>query len=855
MSRPDRTGPPAERRIAVIGMAVRLPGADTVDRFWDDVLAGRGHTRRFSPAELVAAGVPVADANDPEFVGASALLDDITGFDAELFGMSQREAAYTDPQHRLFLEVCRHALDDAGYAGGTERVGVFGGTGFHLHPLGGYLRRNLDGRVFDAEFPDNHVSGLQVVFGNHVDFVATRTAFRLGLTGPAVTVQTGCSTGLVGVNLSAQAMWAGDADLAVVATAAIHLPQVLGYRYVKGSIFSRTGVCRAFDAASDGIVTGNGAAAVVLKPLDRALADGDGIHAVILGIGVNNDGGGKRAYAAPSASGQTSAIRRALAVSGVDPAEVRYVETHGTGTFKGDPVEFAALAAGYRSSAGRTGYCALGSVKPSIGHLDSGAALPSLIKAIGVVRRGVIPPLANFTAANPSLPLAGSPFYLPSEPAEWPSGPPDAGPRRAGVTALGIGGTNVHLIVEEPPSEPASSQVSARRPAEVGVLPLSAASRVALTEVAAGMAAHLRDRPDTDPTDLVTTAALGRRHLRHRLAVVGSTLDDLLRGLDDFGNSTPSGRYVTGTISAADDPDADTVAAADNGVDGPDPRLTAERYCAGVPIDWTAVLGAHRGRRIRLPGYPFQRRRHWIGPPPVPPVPPVSPVPPMTSNDVGLAGLAAEGAAMSGLSGGNGVAAGVSVDAVLASVREATAAQVGCDIAEVAPDTAFTVLGADSLSMVNMARRLEEDYGVRVTMRELFEVGDTPRKLATIVAERTRVAAPADSGPAATAPPKPVEPPQAAEPAVPPDAGAPAVPVVPPAAASSSPAAAAGGADAAVAAAARAVESVAAGLQQMATAQTQLIAQVSQLVAQQTALLRQSSQHAQQCRCGNAGNE
>ena len=682
--------------LAIIGTAVRLPGADTVEKYWSDTFEGKVHIRRFTPDELIDAGVPEEDARAPEFVGASALLDNVSGFDAAAFGMSPREAAITDPQHRLFLEVCEQALESSGYSGATSRVGLMGNTGFHLHPLEGYLRRSLDGRVFDADFPRNHVTGLQVVFGNHTDFVATKAAFRLGLTGPVMTVQTGCSSGLVGVRLAGQALRDGDADIMVVASAAVHVPQILGHRHVKGSVSSRTGCCRVFDAASDGTVTGNGAAAVVLKRLDQALADGDAIEAVVLATAVNNDGDSKAAYAAPSAVGQSAVIAQALDTAGIDCGQIGYVETHGTGTFKGDPIEFDALDRVYRGRTTRTGYCALGSAKANIGHLDSGAALPGLIRAIGVLRHGVIPPLAGHTAPNPRLNLTDSPFYLPDRARSWP----DDLPRLAAVTGLGVGGTNAHLILGLPQE---SAPARPRRGARPTFLPLSAATSEALVALATDWLEHLTATPGLAADSVAATAGAGRRHHRQRLALIGSTIREWRDGLTDFIAGEDSDRYLLGTAGRAE------------GLDPVAP--SAEAYRRGVPITWA---GGHP--RLRLPTYPYQRTRHWIGPPPPQEEP--APTPSPTGEE------------------------SMSFDQVLAHVRATAAKQLGHPLEQITPDTSFLELGADSLIMVDLARGLEETYGVKVTMRELFEDGATPTALATLVTSRMPAAPPSKPEPA-----------------------------------------------------------------------------------------------------------
>ncbi|MGI5450251.1 type I polyketide synthase [Streptomyces sp. CA-243310] len=517
--------------MAVIGMALRFPGADTPARYWDDIRSGASHVRPFTEAEFASAGLPEDLYRAPDFTGASALLPGIDGFDAAFFGMSGREATLTDPQQRLFLECCHHVLEDAGRAGTSERVGVYASIGYRLYSLHSYLASQIgrqgtsgtSGTPGTAATPGTPgaqgVPGAsgdwaevkQIQVGNHPDFTATRAAFRLGLTGPAVNVATACSSGLVSVHLACQALLAGDADLMVVGSAALHLPQITGHRHVRGSTISRTGAVRAFDAAADGTVGGNGVAAVLLKPLARALADGDTVHGVILGSAVTNDGADKAGFAAPGVAGQRDAVLGALANAGVGADTIGYLEAHGTGTYKGDPIEFAALTEAYRRHTDRIGFCALGSTKPAIGHLDSAAGLAGLIKALLVLRHATIPPLVNLTRPNPLLGVESSPFTLPRRAAPWTVD----GPRRAGVHSIGMGGTNAHVILEEAPAAPA-------RPSGGPVpalLPLSAQSPRALDDSARALRDTLRGRPDLAPADVLTTLALGRRHLRHRLVV------------------------------------------------------------------------------------------------------------------------------------------------------------------------------------------------------------------------------------------------------------------------------------------------------------------------------------------------
>ncbi|WP_223774321.1 type I polyketide synthase [Streptomyces sp. 135] len=513
--------------VAVVGMSFRLPGADTPEEYWRTIRDGADRIRRFTEAELAAAGIPEEQYRADDFVGASGVLEDIAGFDAGFFGMSAHEARITDPQQRLFLECVHHALEDAGYAGGqgadSHHVGVYASTGYHLYSLQTYLQNNV--------LPDgvaDWVAGLQITIGNYTDFAANRAAYRLGLTGPAINVQTACSSSLTAVYLAAQSVAHGECDIAVAGATAVHVPQVLGYQYVKGSILSKSGHLRPFDADADGTVGGTGVAALVLKRLDRALADGDHVHGVIRGWGVNNDGADKRAFSAPSADGQRGAIRRALEKAGVGADTIGYLETHGTGTFKGDPIEFEGATAAFRADTDRTGYCALGSVKANIGHLDVCSGLASLIKALLVLRHGVIPPMAGFRRPNPALDLAASPFYIPESPRPWPRG--DA-PRRACVSSFGVGGTNVHVVLEEAP-EAAPRPAAADTPPPPDILVVSGHTEGALTDNARALRDHLRAHPDTHPADVVTTLALGRAHRRHRLAVRGDTVAAFTEALD-----------------------------------------------------------------------------------------------------------------------------------------------------------------------------------------------------------------------------------------------------------------------------------------------------------------------------------
>ncbi|WP_232665904.1 type I polyketide synthase [Pseudonocardia sp. TRM90224] len=500
---PDPSG-----AIAVIGMTGRFPGARTVDEYWHNLIAGVETIGRFTHDELAAGGVPERLYTDDRYVPARGVLGGADLFDAEYFSMSPREAELTDPQQRLFLECVESALQDAGYDSErlAERVGVFAGCS-----ASSYLRTIH--RSIDAEDLDE----TQVKIGNDVDFLTTRVAYKLNLSGPCVTVQTACSTGLVAVHLACQSLLDGECTMAVAGAASIVYPEETGHLYEEASIGSPDGHCRAFDAAARGTVGGNGCGAVVLKPLAAAIRDRDHIRCVILGSAINNDGSSKVGFTAPSVKGQRNAIRRAHAVAGVAAASISYVEAHGTGTPLGDPIEVAALTQAFGPDPASEP-CLIGSVKPNIGHLDAAAGLAGFIKAALVVERGRIPPTLHFTEPNPEAGLEDGRFRVVAEPTPWPAG---SSPRRAGVSSFGIGGTNAHAVVQEFPPQPRHDTGGSWQ-----VLPLSARNDTILGRAAGELVRHLRTDPGVALGDVAFTLQTGRRELDHRLAVVAQSVQE-----------------------------------------------------------------------------------------------------------------------------------------------------------------------------------------------------------------------------------------------------------------------------------------------------------------------------------------
>ena len=494
--------------IAIVGMAVNLPGAASLDDFWRNLAGGVESISRLDPAALKAAGESPVILRRAEYVPAAGLLDGYDMFDAAFFGFSPREAAILDPQHRKFLECAWEALENAAHmpADFEGRVGVFAGCS-----AGSYLYRNL---LTNPDLVEDLGPFQLRNTGNDKDFLATRVSHALDLTGPSITLQTACSTALVGVHQAAKALRDGDCDLALAGGVSIEMPQGRGYLYRDNDILSPDGHCRAFDHKAAGTVMGSGVGVVVLRRLDEALADGDHIWAVIKGTGVNNDGGDKAGFFAPSETGQAEVVGQALDAAGVAPDSIAYVECHGTATLLGDPFEVAGLTRAWRArGAAGTQACGIGSVQTNLGNLDTAAAVAGLVKTALALHHAEIPPSLNYEAPNPMIDFAASPFHVADRRAAWPERDT---PRRAAVNSLGIGGTNAHAVLEQAPECPAS---------EPGLFPfqpivLSARSAAALDAMSARLAAHLRAHPEESLADVAFTLIEGRKRFEKTRVLV-----------------------------------------------------------------------------------------------------------------------------------------------------------------------------------------------------------------------------------------------------------------------------------------------------------------------------------------------
>ncbi|GAA0440374.1 hypothetical protein Acor_12820 [Acrocarpospora corrugata] len=503
-----------DRRIAIVGMAGKFPGAANVDAFWRNLREGVESISFFTPEELKAAGVDEALIHDPAYVPARPVLDDIAGFDAQFFGISPRMAALTDPQQRAFLEVCWEALEQGGYGTPEQRgrVGVYGGTNISTYLL------QMGDRLLSE---DEDVSHYEIIMGNDKDALTTTVSYLFDLHGPSVAVQTFCSTSLVAVHLAVQSLRSGDCEMALAGGVSIRVPDKVGHIFGPGGMESPDGHVRTFDAQAKGSMFGDGAAVVLLKRLSDAVRDGDHIWAVIRGSAMNNDGALKVGYTAPSVVGQARVIADAMADAKVTGEDISYIEAHGTATELGDPIEVAALTRAFGPTQD-TQYCPIGSVKTNIGHLDRAAGASGLIKTSLALTNRVIPASLHYTAPNPEIDFDNSPFYVNAELSPWRTR--DGRPRIAGLNSLGMGGTNVHVVIEEAPVRPAAVEDEKGR--RYQILPVSARNATAADQAAQRLGEHLRNAPDTRLADAAYTLQVGRKTFEHRKVVVTTALAD-----------------------------------------------------------------------------------------------------------------------------------------------------------------------------------------------------------------------------------------------------------------------------------------------------------------------------------------
>ena len=602
--------------IAIIGMSARFPGAPNTEEYWQVLRDGRETITRFTPEELLAAGESTERLNDPRYVPAAGWLDHFDCFDAKLFGIAEHESKALDPQQRLFLEGAWAALEDAGYdsARFPQRIGLFGSVGLNLYAALTHTLPDLAGN-FTAD-----------LLTSAPDFLATRASYKLNLRGPAMTVLAACSSSLAAVHLACQALYDGTCEMALAGAASIWFLKKQGYLFVDGGLVSPDGHCRAFDARAQGMVFGNGAGFVVLKPVEQARAAGDTIHAIIRGSAINNDGSSKAGFLATGMEGQATVIASAIRESGVDPKSIGYVECHGTGTLLGDAIEVTALQNAFRAVGVDTIRCPIGSAKASIGHLGAACGIAGLIKTVLALQHRQVPPTPGFQTPNPQLAARGSQFFVNADLMDWDS---TGDVRRAGVSSFGLGGTNVHLVLEEADTLPRPQSSSHNQ-----LLVLSARTPQALAEQRRNLRRFLIAHPATVLPNLAFTLQIGRRELEYRWCAVVTDVLEAVQQLDnesndDFTRAVQPHLLWTANdskraadikllidaevlIDSAEGKASQLAIASDRGALEPKYLAALGRlWQSGYQIDWRG-LHPTPPNRISLPTYPFERKRYWL---------------------------------------------------------------------------------------------------------------------------------------------------------------------------------------------------------------------------------------------------
>jgi phthiocerol/phenolphthiocerol synthesis type-I polyketide synthase E len=511
-----KTGDYNGSEIAIVGISCRFPGSSNPGQFWENLRDGVESITFLNPEELEPSCIDQANPNDPNYVSAASILCDIELFDAAFFGYLPREAEVMDPQHRLFLECAWEALEDSGtdpksYGG---PIGVFAGARTNTYLFNLFSNREKVGSL----------GSFEIGLGNDLAFLPARVSYKLDLTGPSYAIHTACSTSLVAVHLACQSLLIAECDMALAGGVAINIPHRTGYLYQPGGIVSADGHCRVFDVDAQGTIFGSGIGVVALKRLADALAERDNIYAIIKGSATNNDGASKASFTAPSVHHQTEVILEALANAGVGPETISYIEAHGTGTALGDPIEIHALTRAFRSSTSDSQFCAVGSVKSNVGHLDAAAGMAGLIKTVLALKHKQLPPSLHFRQPNPQIDFANSPFYVNSQLREWRA---NGSQLRAGVSSFGVGGTNAHVVLEEAPEiEPDDAS------REYQLIVVSARSESALEMASRNLARHLEEHAEEKLADVAYTLAVGRRRMDHRRMVVCRNVSEAVRLLE-----------------------------------------------------------------------------------------------------------------------------------------------------------------------------------------------------------------------------------------------------------------------------------------------------------------------------------
>ncbi|PCJ56710.1 MAG: hypothetical protein COA79_18065 [Planctomycetota bacterium] len=517
--------------IAVVGMACRFPGANDVETFWENLKEGKESISFFTEEEAKEAGVNPEWYGKDQYVFAAPVIEDVDMFDPEFFGITGRDADLMDPQQRVAIEVAWETLERAGYNPKSYdgSIGVYAGAGMNTYLINNILpnKNNLTTKNSLDVYNLDSLGGFQIMITNDKDYISTRISYCLDLKGPSVNVQTACSTSLVAVHMASQSIISGESDMALAGGVSVKVPQKSGYSHSEGMIVAADGHCKAFDEKADGTIFGSGCGFVLLKRLDKALEDGDHIHTIIKGTSFNNDGGSKIGFAAPSEFGESSAIAEAITIAGVPADTIGYVETHGTGTELGDPIEVSSLTSAFRETTNKKGYCPIGSVKSNVGHLQIASGIVGFIKTALSVENGLVPPSLHFNTPNPKIQFSSSPFYVNTKLSKWNL----SGPRRAGVNSLGIGGANTHAILEEADCHLKQFQRKTSNE-EFGLLTISARNEKALKELVQNYINFLSNTKE-DFRDICFTSNVGRVHFDFRIALLGKSKEEIITQLKD----------------------------------------------------------------------------------------------------------------------------------------------------------------------------------------------------------------------------------------------------------------------------------------------------------------------------------
>lgn len=592
-----------ENAIAIVGMHLRVPGADGLSSFWENLKNGTEAITFFTDDELIRAGVSKEQITHPDYVKASGRLDDIELFDADFFDMTPREAEILDPQHRILLEAVWRSLEHAGidpqrYPG---RIGLYAGVGFNRYLLNNIITNQ---KVIEQS------GAWQLSISNDKDFAPTRVAYKLNLQGPAVAINTACSTSLVATAMAASSLLNHQCDTAIAGGCSLNLPQDEGYIHTPGGTLSNDGHCRPFDKDGNGTIDGNGTACVVMKRYEDALADGDHIYAIIKGFGINNDGSIKVGYTAPGVDGQADVILEALEMAQITPDDIDFVETHGTATELGDTVEIAALKQVFSTGNTHRRPCYLGAVKSNIGHLDTAAGAAGLIKTVLSIYNKTIPPTCNFVKANPLLELDSSPFKVNNRAITWDAEP--GKPRTAGVSSFGIGGTNAHVIVQEPPDVAHLESDLTNSGSDTYLLPISAKSVAALAKYLSELAAFIKNSPTTSIRDIAYTLQQGRTGFQFRTVISGSESNRTALG-NSFAELGSRIQHLDGRSTRIHEELLRVNKEITCNFNDADLLLSIEKWISGHDSDWS--IPGQPGKKVAIPGHPFIKSRFWLDPP------------------------------------------------------------------------------------------------------------------------------------------------------------------------------------------------------------------------------------------------